>query len=323
MPQAAALRLAGGVWRTASMQDAAPGSYVSAAHFGPGVGWAVGSHIWRLSGNRWRIERSLELCRGGGCEQRLNSVRAIDEERAWSYEPLGSGKDGAPAHVAMADATHALVVGSQGLLLSYGYGEQAAPPVVPPAADPTLPVPDPGEPGVRYFAATGHTLRGAFRAYWEANGGLGRFGYPLSEVFLSTSPEGGGSYPAQYFERARFELHPEYAGTPYEVLLSLLGRRATAGRTQEPPFQPVAPGVRDYFPETGHALAPEFACYWRDNGGLALFGYPISEPFIEANAADGASYLVQYFERSRFELHQSGVQLGLLGSEELHARGWR
>ncbi len=27
----------------------------------------------------------------------------------------------------------------------------------------------------------------------------------------------------QYFERARFELHPELAGTPYEVQLGHLG----------------------------------------------------------------------------------------------------
>jgi hypothetical protein len=27
----------------------------------------------------------------------------------------------------------------------------------------------------------------------------------------------------QYFERARFEYHPEYAGTDHEVLLGLLG----------------------------------------------------------------------------------------------------
>jgi hypothetical protein len=30
-------------------------------------------------------------------------------------------------------------------------------------------------------------------------------------------------YLAQYFERARFEAHPELAGSPYEVLLGLLG----------------------------------------------------------------------------------------------------
>ena len=30
-------------------------------------------------------------------------------------------------------------------------------------------------------------------------------------------------YSVQYFERNRFEYHPEFAGTPNEVLLGLLG----------------------------------------------------------------------------------------------------
>jgi hypothetical protein len=29
----------------------------------------------------------------------------------------------------------------------------------------------------------------------------------------------------QYFERARFEWHPDNIGTPYEVLLGLLGNQ--------------------------------------------------------------------------------------------------
>ena len=34
----------------------------------------------------------------------------------------------------------------------------------------------------------------------------------------------------QYFERARFEHHPEHAGTPYEVLLGHLGRQVLRQR---------------------------------------------------------------------------------------------
>lgn len=70
-------------------------------------------------------------------------------------------------------------------------------------------------------------------------------------------------------------------------------------------------------------MAPEFVEYWRRNGGLAIYGYPISAPFREANAADGRTYLVQYFECNRFEHHPElagtryEVLLGLLGSEVL------
>ncbi len=80
------------------------------------------------------------------------------------------------------------------------------------------------------FAPTGHTLRGTFRRYWLAGGGLPIFGYPLTEEFREVSAADDKPYTVQYFERARFEYHPEYAGSNYEVLLGHLGREALASR---------------------------------------------------------------------------------------------
>src|SRR5438132_1425943 len=88
---------------------------------------------------------------------------------------------------------------------------------------PTDPVPDPHQAGVLYFAPTGHTLRGDFRLYWHAHGGLFVNGYPISEGFQEKNPIDGKTYTVQYFQRERFEYHPENAGTPYEVELGLLG----------------------------------------------------------------------------------------------------
>ena len=45
---------------------------------------------------------------------------------------------------------------------------------------------------------------------------------PLSEQFHEVSATDGKTYTVQYFERNRFELHPEKAA-PYEVELGLLG----------------------------------------------------------------------------------------------------
>ena len=39
----------------------------------------------------------------------------------------------------------------------------------------------------------------------------------------STPSQDGKTYLVQYFERNRLEYHPENKGTPYEVLLGLLG----------------------------------------------------------------------------------------------------
>ncbi|MDP9372794.1 MAG: S8 family peptidase, partial [Chloroflexota bacterium] len=192
---------------------------------------------------------------------------------------------------------------------------------------PVAPVPD--SPSKIYFAPTGHTLGDAFLRYWRDNGGLAIFGHPISEEFTEVSPADGKPYLVQYFERNRFELHPEHAGTPNEVLLGLLGRELTRDRTfppAVPPFETVE--GRAYFPETGHSLSGAFLQYWRDHGGLAIFGHPISEPFDEVNPIDGKPYLVQYFERNRFELHPeyagtpNEVLLGLLGVDSARSRGY-
>jgi hypothetical protein len=188
----------------------------------------------------------------------------------------------------------------------------------------------PARPGCRFFAETGHNLCGGFLRFWEAGGGLERFGLPLSEEFVELSPADGRPYTVQYFERNRFEEHPELAGTPFEVSLGLLGSDLAAGRRDEAPFRPVAPPEgRAYFPETGHSLGGVFQRYWERGGGLAVFGYPISEEFQEYNPADGRVYTVQYFERNRFEHHPElagtpyEVLLGLLGAQRLDAAGWR
>ncbi|MGC8873059.1 MAG: beta-galactosidase [Chloroflexia bacterium] len=182
----------------------------------------------------------------------------------------------------------------------------------------------PGSARSRYFPETGHTVSGVFLDYWERYGGLYIFGYPITDEFMDVSTD-GNAYLTQYFERAIFEYHPEYAGTRYQVLLRLLGVIVTQGRWFDPAPPPYydTPG-RLYFPYYGgHSLSGRFLSYWQRHGGLPIFGYPISEPFYEVSPTDGQTYLVQYFERNRFEYHPElagtpyEVLLGLLGSEYL------
>jgi hypothetical protein len=80
-----------------------------------------------------------------------------------------------------------------------------------------------------YFPETGHRLSLGFRDYWRSRGGLAISGLPISEEFTEVSPDDGRAYTVQYFERARFEYHPEHQGTPHEVLLGRLGHQALAG----------------------------------------------------------------------------------------------
>jgi hypothetical protein len=75
-----------------------------------------------------------------------------------------------------------------------------------------------------YFPETGHSLSYGFLYYWQHNGGLLQFGYPISEELEEVSATDGVKHTVQYFERARFEYHPENKGTPYETQLGQLGR---------------------------------------------------------------------------------------------------
>jgi hypothetical protein len=86
----------------------------------------------------------------------------------------------------------------------------------------TLPRDAAAAPGCSLFPETQLSVCEPFLSYWRRNGGLARFGYPITQVRKETLE--GKEYSVQYFERRRMELHPENAGTPYEVLLGLLGR---------------------------------------------------------------------------------------------------
>lgn len=177
--------------------------------------------------------------------------------------------------------------------------------------------------GAKFFPETGHHLDGVFLQYWQKNGGLAQFGYPISDQLIEPDPNNGQARTVQYFERNRFEYFPENAGTPYVVQLGRLGEDQLAGlgfewRAQPPQEQP-APGCL-WFRETERSLCPPFRQYWEKRGGLAIYGLPLTDAYT----VDGR--LVQYFERNRFEHHPEyagtpyEVLLGLLGVELYTAR---
>src|SRR5690242_18764445 len=75
---------------------------------------------------------------------------------------------------------------------------------------------DDGTPGM-YFLSTGYKMSEPFYSYWQANGGLDRFGYPISN--LIHDPASG--LDVQYVERGRLELHHTDAGDA--VMLGRIG----------------------------------------------------------------------------------------------------
>lgn len=99
----------------------------------------------------------------------------------------------------------------------------------------------------RAFPETGKTIGGAFRAYWEAHGGLAQQGLPLSDEMQEASDLDGKTYTVQYFERALFEFHPENPQGS-QVLLAQLGtfryqqQASSAGWVAPPSAVPPAAG---------------------------------------------------------------------------------
>jgi hypothetical protein len=172
----------------------------------------------------------------------------------------------------------------------------------------------------RCFSETGYCVSGAILDYWERNGGLPVFGYPIGDAHIETV-EGTWTGIVQWFERDRLEDHGRdgvLAGRLGARYLELIGRPWETLPIATPNHS--LPPCR-YFGETHHSLCGVFLSYWVANGGLERFGYPISEPLDEI--VEGRTYQVQYFERRRMEYHPENagtafeVLLGLLGRDVL------
>jgi hypothetical protein len=148
------------------------------------------------------------------------------------------------------------------------------------------------ESNLVFFDATGQTLGGPFFEYWEAKGGLERFGEPVSPLV-----ERDGRW-VQWFQFMRLEVATaefEQASTA-DVRTPPLGRAVaeSIGLTRwHPAFQPfsgrVGSGVRWF--ASGHTLANGFLEWYDREDGPVRLGPPISQEF----SINGTVY--QYFER--------------------------
>ncbi|MFV9507268.1 MAG: Gmad2 immunoglobulin-like domain-containing protein [Oscillochloridaceae bacterium umkhey_bin13] len=173
----------------------------------------------------------------------------------------------------------------------------------------------------RCFPETGFCISGPIRQYWERNGGLAVFGFPISPLQTETVENWTG--PVQWFERDRLEDHSR---DRQGVLAGRLGVEYLALQGRPWQFRPLGqsvPGCRS-FPETGYYLCGGFLTYWERNGGLERFGFPVTDQMVER--IEGRELTVQYFERRRMEFHPQNrppfdILLGLLGREVRQGAG--
>ncbi len=169
----------------------------------------------------------------------------------------------------------------------------------------------------RCFPETEQCIAGPIRAYWERNGGLAVFGFPITAQAAEVVE--GTPLQVQWFERDRLEIQPDGRVTAGRLGVERLEQLGTPW--QQGSGAPASASCIA-FPETGHQVCGAFASYWRANGGLERFGFPVTGEFT--TELEGKPYTVQYFERRRFELHPEirpdAVLLGLLGREVFNAR---
>lgn len=159
---------------------------------------------------------------------------------------------------------------------------------------------------VEYFQETGHRVCDRFLEFFNARGGVEIFGYPLTEQIVENDRV------VQYFQRVRMEYHPENPPR-YQVQLGLLGDffAPPEHKGRIPPSKKPKSNDRErrYFPETGHTVGFSFLKFYKEKGGLDIFGYPVTE-FILENGR-----FVQYFQRALMEWdpNQGGIVLHNLG----------
>jgi len=130
-------------------------------------------------------------------------------------------------------------------------------------------------------------VRGEFLDFYISNpDATFLYGYPITEEFTSVD----GNF-VQYFQRARFEYH---SGSPegQRIQLSSLGQVTYYTEIPVRINNPIA--CREYT-ETGHAVCFEFREFFDQHGGVAQFGYPISDFEYHEKR------IVQYFEKARIE----------------------
>jgi hypothetical protein len=165
------------------------------------------------------------------------------------------------------------------------------------------------------FRETGHCVLANFRTFWERNGGARIFGLPIQDQIATTIR--GRRATTQLFERARFEQYTDVRSAA--IMLGRVGAEALELRgvnwqDYAPSYDPnaVRLGNCQRYSQTDHAVCYGFRQFYNRNGGLRIFGLPLTDEFVEGDR------IIQWFERGRFEAGNyegAPVELAPVGSE--------
>ena len=166
----------------------------------------------------------------------------------------------------------------------------------------------------RCFEQTGKCIFASFRRFWEQNGGERIFGLPIQDQVVTTIQ--GRRATSQLFERARFEQFIDVRYAP--INLGRVGAEALDYRgidwryfDSTYDYDAAARGDCQVYRQTNHAVCYGFRDFYNRNGGVRIFGLPLSDEIVEGD------FVYQWFERGRFETYRygGGVDLAPVGSE--------
>ena len=178
-----------------------------------------------------------------------------------------------------------------------------------------------------YIPEGGHNVPVQMLDYWNSHGGWWVHGLPVSEFFREIQPDGSGRF-VQYFERSVLSMDLSGGTSPPTVYVDKQGYNTYIDPEARRPVATFEPNPNFiYFPETGHTVAHGFKNVFESNGGVDVFGYPLSEEWTAVNP-DGREVVYQVFERARFEWwpDRAGqgdeITLAVLTLERLQRIGW-
>ena len=149
---------------------------------------------------------------------------------------------------------------------------------------------------------------------------------PPSATHSGPEQEENG-FLVQYFERARFEIHPEladFAAAPQpEIALGLLGQKGQLNLVYGGYLSRLRHGcLLQRHRSRNHRRLPRLLAKSRWRARLRLAHFPAVRM---ANPSDGNTYLTQWFQRARMEYHPElpqghNIILGTLGTELYQSR---
>jgi hypothetical protein len=147
-----------------------------------------------------------------------------------------------------------------------------------------------------YFPETDHTVQGEFLDKFNSvTNPIQVFGFPITEEIWAPDGSPFAGKRVQYFQRAIFEYRVENAPGHRVQLVPLGTKMIDLAQFSNLDVLPANHPACEDFPGSDFRVCYAFLQFFKNNGGVSVFGYPITDLVVENNR------IIQYFEFARFE----------------------